>query len=125
MLTISFNYEGTYVPSAPVATIQVYAKSAIELVALLDSGADGTMIPVNVLRQIGARYQETRAMRAVSGVRQTVDLYLVTVQIGSHKLRGIRAAAVTVGSEVILGRDVLNHLVVTFNGLAGMTEIVG
>jgi hypothetical protein len=29
----------------------------------------------------------------------------------------------TQGNEAILGRDVLNHLVVTLNGLAGVTEI--
>jgi predicted aspartyl protease len=123
MPNTSFDYDSAYMPSAPVATIQLRAKSTVELVALLDSGADGTMIPANVLRQIGARYQETRTMRGVTGARQTVDLYLVTVQIDPHKITGIRAAAVTVGSEVILGRDVLNHLVVTLNGLAGVTEI--
>ncbi len=91
--------------------------------ALLDSGADGSMIPLDVLRQIGARYQETRYLRGVTGVRQTADLYLVTIHIGPHKITGIRATAVSDGSEVIVGRDVLNHLVVTLNGLANVTEI--
>ncbi len=123
MYSTSFAYDSAYVPSAPVATIQVRSKSAVELVALLDSGADGTMIPIDVLGQIGARYQETRYMRGVTGVRQTADLYLITVQIGPHKITGIRATAVSVGSEAILGRDVLNHLIVTLNGLANVTEI--
>ncbi len=29
----------------------------------------------------------------------------------------------TLGSEPIIGRDVLNHLVLTINGILGVTEI--
>ncbi|MDQ4076254.1 MAG: retroviral-like aspartic protease family protein, partial [Chloroflexota bacterium] len=108
-------YDSTYHPPAAVveATVRAAGEQApiVTLTALVDSGADGTMIPIDILRAVGARYVETRQMRGVTGVAYTVDLYLVTIQIGSHVVRGIRVVAQ--GAEPLIGRDVLNQLVIT------------
>lgn len=119
----SFDYDPSYEPTAPVAFIKVRGNSEIELSALLDSGADSTIIPGDILLKVGARYSETRAMRGIIGKPQIVDLFLVTIIIGPYTLYGIQTVAGAVGSETILGRNVLNHLIVTLNGLAGVTEI--
>ncbi|MCX6048428.1 MAG: retroviral-like aspartic protease family protein [Chloroflexi bacterium] len=113
----------TYSPSAPVINFKLVADHELELVALVDSGADATMIPINFLREINAPYVKRQRMRGVTGVAQQVNLYLVTIQISVHRLPAIRVIATTPGNEVILGRDVLNHLIVMLNGLAGVTEI--
>ena len=110
-------------PSAPVIKMSVQARSSVEVIALVDSGADATIIPMNLLRKIGATYVKAQQMRGIIGRSQEVDLYLVTIQISVHRLPGIRVIAANPGTEVILGRDVLNHLIVTLNGLAGVTEI--
>lgn len=57
-----------------------------------------------------------------TGHAQTVNLYLVEVQIGSYKIPGIRAVGLKT-TEAILGRDVLNQLIITLDGIAGTTEI--
>ena len=62
-------------------------------------------------------------MRGITGVAQPVGLYSVMIQISSHMLPSIHVIATARDSEVILGRDVLNHLIITLNGLAGVTEI--
>ncbi len=120
-------YDSTYHPPAAVveATVRAAGEQApiVTLTALVDSGADGTMIPIDILRAVGARYVETRQMRGVTGVAYTVDLYLVTIQIGSHVVRGIRAVAVAQGAEPLIGRDVLNQLVITLNGPAEIIEV--
>ncbi len=97
--------------------------STITLSAFVDSGADATMIPITVLQTTGARYIETRQMRGVIGISYTVDLYLVTIHIGPHTIPAIRAVAAAPDGEAIVGRDVLNQLVVTLNGLASVTEV--
>lgn len=57
-----------------------------------------------------------------SGYTETVNLYLVEVQIDSYKIPGIRAVGLKT-TKAILGRDVLNHLIITLNGIEGLTEI--
>ncbi len=110
-------------PSASVVKIKLYADHELELVALVDSGADATLIPIDFLREIRAPYAKRQRMRGITGVSQQVNLYLVTIQLSLHRLPGIRVIATASGNEVILGHDALNHLIITPNGLAGVTEI--
>lgn len=51
-----------------------------------------------------------------------VDLYLVVMSIGEIEIAA-RGAADKNGNELIIGRNVLNQLIVTLNGLASVTEI--
>ena len=122
----SFNYDSEYEPSAPVVEIMVYkagqSVSRVVLSALIDSGADATMLPMTVLQTVGARHVETRRMRGVTGVAQMVDLYAVTIELGNQIVPAIWTIA-TLDNEVILGRDVLNQLVITLNGPAEVTEV--
>lgn len=59
----------------------------------------------------------------MSGVRYPADIYEVTLRIGAYDLPKVRAVADPSNQETILGRDVLNQLIVTLNGLAQVTEI--
>lgn len=45
------------------------------------------------------------------------------MQIGTLVLPGVRAVAIDKHDEPLIGRDVLNHLIVTLDGIAGETEI--
>jgi predicted aspartyl protease len=119
----SFLYDTKYIPSAPVAKIMVSYQREVELTALIDSGADATMIPIDLLRKIKARVVETRRLRGISGGAEIVQLYGVTIRVQDHVLPSVHVVATAHGGEPILGRDVLNHLIVTLNGLAGVTEI--
>jgi len=123
MKITSFLYDTRYIPSASIITMRISARSELELTALDDSGADATMIPINFLHQVGAKYVRTQRMRGITGSSKRVNLYSATLQISSHRLSSIHVVGSTSGTEVILGRDVLNHLIVTLNGLAGVTEI--
>jgi len=127
MSVYSFDYSDIYTPPAPILELGVSktaGTSELLISALVDSGADATMLPLSILQQIGARFVETRQMRGVTGVAQKVDCYRVTVRIGSQVIPGIRAIATTSSQEAIIGRDVLNQLVVTLNGLAQVVEIM-
>jgi len=126
MTLYTYDYDFSYSPSAPVAEIEVttdLSNAAITLVAFIDSGADATMLPFAILHQLQAEEMETRYLRTVTGKRVAVDLYRVAIRVGPYHFRSIRAVATDSPTEIILGRDVLNHLIVTLNGLAAMTEI--
>lgn len=86
--------------------------------ALVDSGADATMLPVDILTDVHARYVETRQMRSVTGQTTLVSMYRVYIRVGPYGLSGLAVIAVQEGGEPILGRDVLNQLEVTLIGPA-------
>jgi predicted aspartyl protease len=117
-----------YDPAAPVIDIAVSrvtsGDSEISLHVLVDSGADVTVLPIDILESVGARYLDVKQMRGITGHVLAVDIYLVTLRIGSHVLPGVEAAAMREGAEAILGRDVLNQLEVRLNGPAQETWIV-
>lgn len=121
-MSISFNYSRQFDPTMPIVEVSVRAVGtshpASVVTALVDSGADATILPLSVLQQVGARYVRGRVMRGVTGIPENVDTYLVTIQIGPYVVNGIRAVAYDNNMDPIIGRDVLNNLVVTLDGLA-------
>jgi predicted aspartyl protease len=116
-----------YNPPAPVIMVGVSraggVQASVELPALLDSGADATMLPWDVLEKVGCRQIGTGQMRGVVGDPVIVEIYLATLFVGPVVLRGIKTVAINQEGEPLIGRDVLNQLVVTLNGLAGVVEI--
>jgi predicted aspartyl protease len=118
-----FAYDRTYDPPAPVIQIVVRTAHGVStpLPAFVDSGADGTIIPLAVLEQIGARYIDKRNLIGVTGLGQTVGLYPVQIQIGEDVIYGIAAAGY--GDEIVLGRDVLNQVTVILEGPLAECEL--
>lgn len=120
-------YDKGYDPAFPVLQIEVSSHrrgAAVRSVAvLLDTGADGTILPSEVLQAVEARYVEQRQLRGILGQSQVVDVYSVTLHIGSQRIYGVRAVSAPAGVEPLLGRDVLNQLRVTFDGPAEIVEI--
>jgi len=81
------------------------------------------MLPIQVLRSVGARYVQTRYVRGVTETRQVADTFLAVIKIGPHTIPIPEAVAVVRGEEAILGRDVLNQMVITLDGPALALEI--
>jgi hypothetical protein len=126
MKLYTFSYNTDYNPSAPFVEIELIdydeRQTPINLLAQVDSGADSSAIPLSMLRRVKARYEETRVMRDMSGFTQPVDMYLVA--IGLVNVTFYCSVMALHGHEAIIGRDILNHLTVTLNGPATMTEIL-
>lgn len=124
---LTFEYDHSYNPAAPHLEIMVDGYDSqyqpITLFAFVDSGADGTMLPWNVLEAIGAEYADTVVMRGMAGGVQHLDRYTVRIRIADKTVHGIEAVGTAINTEPILGRDLLNALNVTLNGPAHVTEI--
>jgi hypothetical protein len=75
------------------------------------------------LRQLQARKGHRQVLSGTAGGRYEVDLYTVSVQIGSYRPIYVDAAGTVYGNEVIIGRDVLNQFVVTLNAPAHVVEV--
>lgn len=126
MNILTFDYNRTYFPSAPFMTVEVNNYDAddspIEVYAQIDSGADATMLPIAVLEKVGARFEATQFARDFSGSAHRVDLYSASVKLAGQTFY-LRVIAQENTDEGIIGRDVLNHLAITLNGPAMVTEI--
>ncbi len=126
MAIYSYDYNFDHIPSAPFAEIEVStlrSSQSLYLNAFIDSGADGSMLPKHLLNQLKAPRVDTRVLRTVTGIRTQVSLYRVAIRLGPYRMENVRVVGIDSTSEVILGRDVLNRLIVTLNGLASVTEI--
>lgn len=123
----SFDYNSAYDPSAPFIPIAIDGydpvKPPVIVSAFVDSGADGTMLPHDILAAVGAEYADTVRLRGTAGGVQQLDRYTVRIAIDSQIAHAISAVAIASGSEPLIGRDVLNQLIVTLNGLAEVTEV--
>lgn len=97
------------------------APAAVE--AIIDTGADSTLVPLDVLEQIAAPHIDQAYLRGITGTREPIDVYLITVQIAGVTISGVRAAALHAGASTILGRDVLNQLHLALVGTANTTEV--
>lgn len=127
MAVVTFAYDGGYDPSAPVIEIGVGpadgAPARLTVLALVDSGADGTVLPEAMLQQVGARYVQRRMLRGITGDRVAVNLHLVAIHVRGQVIASIRAVADKSGNEAIIGRDVLNQLMMTLDGPAKTVTI--
>lgn len=117
-----------YDPPMPVLALGLSragrTEAAVTIEAIVDSGSDGTLIPLDILEEAGAQYVDSAYVRGITGHREEVELYLITVHIGGHSVHAVRAAALPASEEAILGRNVLNQLNITLNGAAGVTEVL-
>jgi hypothetical protein len=87
-MVYTYNYSMHYVPSIPVVEPllgRAKANPLLRLTALVDSGADATIIPARYLKQVRARKSRQAWMRGMSGQRASVDLYRVSLQLGEYK----------------------------------------
>jgi predicted aspartyl protease len=81
------------------------------ITAIVDSGADGTLVPVDLLSEIGAVSIATGRLAWLWRESRMVHIYVVQLEIGPIRLPKVRVAGVPVGTDLVLGRDVLNQMV--------------
>lgn len=124
---LTFDYDHSYHPAAPHIEVTVDGYNSeyepATVFAFADSGADGTMLPRDILEAIGAEYADMVVLRGTAGGVQHLDRYTVRIRIADEAVHGIEAVATAPGGEPILGRDVLNAFIITLNGPANATEI--
>lgn len=109
-------YNQAYWPPFPTLTIVLQSNDERlgPLPALLDSGADVSLIPTGILEQISAAEGGEARLRSHFGERQTVQLYLVSIQVSDQQLPALYVVGDDNGDEI--GRDVLNKLPLFLDG---------
>lgn len=72
-----YPYDRSYDPPIPVCDVTLVVPTThrrVELSAIVDTGADGTIVPIRYLRRIEARRAFEAGLRSQWGERRTVFL---------------------------------------------------
>jgi hypothetical protein len=121
-----FPYNADYAPPAPTVdgSFAVLGEPFMvgPLRALLDSGADVSLVPRACIARLGVPPSDRKYLRSHRGERRRVDVHFVDVGIGELRLPFIEVVAHDLGSEVILGRNVLSKPVVRLDGPARIVD---
>lgn len=97
------------------------------LSAIVDTGADGTIVPLRILQDAGFRPNRQRRRFFTARTEQlpeTVVGYSVTIRISNLELSEVDIYGSRTINEVILGRNVLNRMVFTYDGLEQLLEVL-
>jgi predicted aspartyl protease len=97
------------------------------LTAWVDTGADGTLVPHETLQNAGFRPNRQRRRFYTIRPEQAPEIvvgYSVLLRIGTFAMREVDVFASRTISKTILGRDVLNRMVLTYNGPQKLLEIL-
>ncbi|MEM7131871.1 MAG: retropepsin-like aspartic protease [Chloroflexota bacterium] len=127
MLVYSYDYDLSYDPAAPQLSILLRApgtnNEGIQLNAMVDTGADATIVPKDILEELGLEQSDSLYIRGVTGHRTQVAVYDVTIEIGPFTFSAVPVVATPLGSEPLIGRDILNNFSITLNGPAQVVEL--
>ncbi len=120
-----YPYDPSFTPPAPVVPIRVglpgTGAAGVAVRALVDSGADLTVVPRGVAAQL--RLPAVGEV-SLSGVgRSSVRAVLHAARIEAAG-REFLLEVLAVGDDALVGRDLLNRCVVTLRGPDGVVEIL-
>jgi hypothetical protein len=130
---MSIEYSDAKFPPAPILNIGLSAPRDIAptgpFPALIDTGGDFTLIPLSWLLDVGAPEVRWAFVRGLWSEQQAVTLYLVDLHLEHGVLPGVEAIGVEDDAmdeypEIILGRNVLNQLVLLLDGPRRQTDVL-
>ena len=120
-------YDSQFDPALPVLAIRLSAPGEVSsgelLTAIVDTGADGTLIPSAYLEEAGAIVVGDAILRSVLGDVREVHLFEVDIHFDALTLPGVLVAADDQGNEVLLGRNALNKLILLLDGQSRQTDL--
>lgn len=121
-------YSQTYFPPAPLLRVRFGNADNMQFTqqmnGFVDTGADSTIVPVKLLRRIGAAIVGIQSLRSRWGESRTVRVYVVDVEVEEINFPGIWVVGDDRSEEVILGRNLLNRMRIFLDGLGEKIEIV-
>jgi predicted aspartyl protease len=124
---MSYTYDAAFDPPAPVLSIRMAAPGETPqgdaVLALVDTGADGTLIPMSLLEQVEAIGVGDAVLRSGLGEVREVHIYEIDLHFDAVRLPGVLVAGDEQGDEILLGRNVLNKLILLLDGQSKQIDL--
>ena len=127
---MKYRYDPSYYPAIPAIEIWLAVPEQTmtvgPLTAIVDTGADGTLVPMQIVRRLPSLLAlDRKTLRSQWGEPRVVRTCWVDVGIAGVRLPAIEIVADTQGGEVILGRNVLNRLKILLDGPQEILDVTG
>lgn len=122
-MSVRFDYDTRRDPPAPVLPVRLGTpgeETSYSLIALVDTGADTTVIPLEVATRLRLPRVGEVAVRGVGGTRHRAAIHTVMVEVAGFR---DSVEAIALGGEGLIGRDLLNRWVVTLRGPEQAMEV--
>ena len=120
-------YDTAHTPPVPILQIRLTAPGEPPrggpLTAIVDTGSDGTLVPTDYLEQAEAISLDEAILHGIAGGSRRVHLFELDLYVGSLLLPGVVVAGDDGGREILLGRNVLNKLILLLDGPRRETEL--
>jgi predicted aspartyl protease len=118
-------FDDTYDPPMPVLPVHVSGVDAdgpgVLLHAVVDTGADCSVIPERSARVLRLPIVDMVSVEGFAGDGKPRPIYAARLRFGGHN---ILARVVAFGEEPLVGRDVLNRLVLHLDGPAQKLRVM-
>lgn len=124
------SYSTDYYPPAPVLPVKLTVPGETpgesSQIALVDTGADGTFVPTSILEEMGLPIVYMTNVRSHLGERpHRVSVHMIDlILFDTIRLPNVEVIADDWGSNIIVGRNVLNKLHLQLNGPAETVILV-
>lgn len=121
-------YRTDLFPPLPALPVVLYhAASGVgsaEISALVDTGADVTLVATRYLQEIAAEEIYVSRVRSHWGETCAAKIYLVDVDVAGLRLPGVEVAGDDQSDDVLLERTVLNRLILLLDGPGRKTDLL-
>lgn len=121
-------YSARYIPPIPALEIALRAPEGGSPVgpflALVDTGADGTVVPAEHLEQLGLVPVDWVRLRGQWDEGNLVRVYVADLQVDDQWLLDVEIVEDRLGQDILLGRNVLNRLQLLLDGPAETTKVL-
>jgi predicted aspartyl protease len=94
------------------------------MLAMLDTGSDGTLVPRRLLTTINADQLHSTRIHSHWGDTRTAIMFIVDIEIAGMRMPAVEVVADEHGSDVLLGRNVLNRLILLLDGPRQATDVL-
>ncbi len=122
-----YRYANTWDPPMPVLKIRLgYPGNELSLrpyTAIVDTGADGTILPLQLIDLMHAPMVDQVRVRSQWRGWQRMPMFTVDVGVGSLCLSAIEVVGNEQDEEIILGRNVINELCLLLDGPSALLEV--
>jgi len=111
-------------PALSVAVRSLAGEITPSQTALVDTGADGTLVPLALLKSIHADEQYIARLRSHWGEWHMASIYLVDLEVEGQIFPAVEVVADESGAAILLGRNVLNRLILLLDGVRQQTDVL-
>lgn len=126
MSTYSYTFVSTTIPPIPLISVTLKSprsnsNSSVKCQGILDTGSDCTLVPIPLLAKVQGKAKKGSVSIPFSGQMTLGILYEVGLVFDSYEHSSFQVFGCSVeemGELLIIGRDLMNHHRIEFNGQA-------